>query len=361
MQEFFLKHKKRIIGAGIAILVLVTVIASGIKLNATLLESAIGVVVTPFQDLTTGISSWIDDTVTSARNKTKLKDENEELKQQIAELTNKNRKLSMYETENERLTALLKIAQKYPTYDSVGARVIAKDPGIWYDGFTINKGTTSSISANMVLIAPEGLVGKVLESGATFSKAQSILDSRSSVPAMSVRTGDLGVVKGNYSLANHGLCKMEYIDGDAEIMVGDEIVTSQLSDIYPEGLAIGKVLEIETDTNGLTKYAVIEPYVDLKHLIRFWFWIRAQSRVAKAQQRQIHRQIPTWRSRQTRPTLTRQSLTQRGWRNENHHHHSDCGTEFYFADHALPLPCHPRGIPEYRLDYCNLLFPAARQ
>ena len=113
MQEFFLKHKKRIIGAGIAILVLVTVIASCIKLNATLLESAIGVVVTPFQDLTTGISSWIDDTVTSARNKTKLKDENEELKQQIAELTNKNRKLSMYETENERLTALLKIAQKY--------------------------------------------------------------------------------------------------------------------------------------------------------------------------------------------------------------------------------------------------------
>ena len=86
MQEFFLKHKKRIIGAGIAILVLVTVIASGIKLNATLLESAIGVVVTPFQDLTTGISSWIDDTVTSARNKTKLKDENEELKQQIAEM-----------------------------------------------------------------------------------------------------------------------------------------------------------------------------------------------------------------------------------------------------------------------------------
>ena len=132
MQEFFLKHKKRIIGAGIAILVLVTVIASGIKLNATLLESAIGVVVTPFQDLTTGISSWIDDTVTSARNKTKLKDENEELKQQIAELTNKNRKLSMYETENERLTALLKIAQKYPAYDSVGARVIAKDPGIWF-------------------------------------------------------------------------------------------------------------------------------------------------------------------------------------------------------------------------------------
>ncbi|MGN0136061.1 rod shape-determining protein MreC [Anaerotignum sp.] len=266
MQEFFLKHKKHIISGGILLLVLVTVIASGKKLNATLLESAIGVVVTPFQDLTTGISSWVDETVTSARNKTDLKEENEELKKQIAELSEENRRLAMYEEENEKLSSLLKISQRYPDYESVGAKIIAKDPGVWYDGFTINKGTSSNISANMVLIAPEGLVGKVLESGATFSKAQSILDSRSSVPAMSVRTGDLGVVKGDYTLSHNGLCKMEYIDGDAEIMVGDEIVTSHLSDIYPEGLSIGKVLEIETDTNGLTKYAVIEPYVDLKHL-----------------------------------------------------------------------------------------------
>lgn len=266
MQEFFLKHKKRIIGAVIVILVLLTVIASGMRQNATLLESAIGVVVTPFQDLTTGISSWVDDTVVSTRNKTKLKDENETFRQQIATLTEENRKLSLYEAENERLTALLHIAQKYPDYESTGARVIAKDPGIWYDNFTINKGTQDKLHANMVLVSAEGLVGRVLESGATFSKAQSILDNRSSVPAKSLRTGDLGVVKGDYTLSGHGLCKMEYIDGDAEIMAGDEIITSQLSDIYPEGLAIGKVLEIETDANGLTKYAVIEPFVDLKHL-----------------------------------------------------------------------------------------------
>lgn len=266
MQQFFEKYKKHILRGGALLLVLITVIASGKQLNATLLESAIGVVVTPFQDLTTGISSWIDETVTSARNKTSMKDENADLKNQIAALMEENRRLSMYEAENAKLSALLKIAQKYPDYNGVGANVIAKDPGVWYDGFTIDKGTTSDISANMVLIAPEGLVGKVLESGATFSKAQSILDSRSSVPAMSVRTGDLGVVKGNYTLAADGLCIMEYIDGNAEILVGDEIVTSHLSDIYPAGLAIGKVLELDTDTNGLTKYAVIQPYVDLKHL-----------------------------------------------------------------------------------------------
>lgn len=266
MQQFFEKYKKQLLRGGVLLLVLITVIASGKQLNATLLESAIGVVVTPFQDLTTGISSWVDETITASRNKADLKEENTELKNHIADLLEENRRLAMYEAENAKLSALLKIAQRYPDYESVGANVIAKDPGVWYDGFTIDKGTTSDISANMVLIAPEGLVGKVLESGLTFSKAQSILDSRSSVPAMSVRTGDLGVVKGDYTLSADGLCIMEYIDAQAEIMVGDEIVTSHLSDIYPAGLAIGKVLELETDTNGLTKYAVIQPYVDLKHL-----------------------------------------------------------------------------------------------
>lgn len=266
MQQFFEKYRKQLIRIGVVLLILLTVIASRKQLNATLLESAVGVVVTPFQDLTTGISSWVDSTVSSARSKTDLREENEALKAQIAELTEENRRLALYETENEKLSALLKISQKYPAYESVGAAVIAKDPGVWYDVFTIDKGTKDSISANMVLIAPEGLVGKVLESGLTFSKAQSILDSRSSVPAMSLRTGDLGVVKGDYTLMNSGLCKMEYIDGTAEIMVGDEIATSQLSDIYPPGLAIGRVLEIETDANGLTKYALIEPFVDLKHL-----------------------------------------------------------------------------------------------
>ena len=266
MQQFFEKYKKQILRGGVLLLVLITVIASGKQLNATLLESAVGVVVTPFQDLTTGISTWVDETVTSARNKSDLKEENAELKNQIAELLEENRRLAMYEGENAKLSALLKIAQRYPDYESVGATIIAKDPGVWYDGFTIDKGTTSDITANMVLIAPEGLVGKVLESGATFSKAQSILDSRSSVPAMSMRTGDLGVVKGDYTRSADGLCIMEYIDAQAEILVGDEIVTSHLSDIYPVGLAIGKVLELETDTSGLTKYAVIQPYVDLKHL-----------------------------------------------------------------------------------------------
>ena len=85
MQSFFEEHKKKIIAAGLLVLVLIVVITSGKKLNATILESAVGVVVTPFQDLTTGISSWVDETVTASRNNTDLKKENTELKNQTVE------------------------------------------------------------------------------------------------------------------------------------------------------------------------------------------------------------------------------------------------------------------------------------
>lgn len=266
MIHFWEEHKKKIIAVIAIAITAVALFFGGKNLNASALESVIGFVVTPFQDLTTGIGSWVENTAASAQDKSKLLEENAKLKEELAKLQDENKRMEQYEKENEALSSLLKISQKYPKYKSTGTSIISKNPGVWYDTFTINKGTGDEVSANMILIAPGGVVGKILESGNNYSKAQSILDSRSAVPAMSLRTGDLGVVKGDYTLMSDGLCKMEYIDAEAQIAVGDEIVTSHLSAVYPEGLSIGKVIKIETDTNGLTKYAVIEPFVDLKHL-----------------------------------------------------------------------------------------------
>lgn len=266
MFSFFEKYKKFIFTGAIILLTVLALVTSGKKLNATIFESALGFVVTPFQDITSGIGRWVENTTSERREQEEILAENESLREQVASLQADNSRLALYETENAKLSALLKIAQKYPEYNTFGTTITAKNPGSWYDVFTVNKGTSDGVKANMVLAAPEGLVGKIIESGATYAKGQSILDSRSSVPAMSARTGDLGVVKGDYTLMNNGLCKMEYIDTEAEIAVGDEIVTSHLSDVYPPGLTIGRVKEIKNDTNGLTRYAIIEPTVDLKHL-----------------------------------------------------------------------------------------------
>ena len=212
------------------------------------------------------VTGWVSDSASEIVHRHELADENRELKEKIAELETENKRLSLYEDENEQLSSLLEVAQKYKDYETTGARVIAKDTGVWYDSFLIDKGSMDDIEANMPVISAGGLVGRVVKSSATYSNVYSILDSRSSVSAQSLRTGDLGVVTGDHELMEQGLCKMEYIDSDAEIMEGDEIVTSNLSEYYPAGISIGYVREIHKDENGLTKYAVIEPTADLKHL-----------------------------------------------------------------------------------------------
>lgn len=266
MFQFWEKNRKKIVTGIVLCIIAVSLFFGRHNLNASAFESAIGFIVTPFQDLTTGIGSWVDSRVSSARDKTELLTENEQLRSEVSRLQEENKRLALYESENKTLSDLLNITQRFPQYKSIGARVTAKSPGMWYEVFTIDKGTMDEVSANMVVVTSGGVVGRVTESGANYSSVQSILDSRSSVPAKCLRTGDLGVVKGEYTLAGSGYIKMEYIDAEAEIVVGDEIVTSHLSDIYPEGLSIGRVIQIELDSNGLTKYAVIEPFVDLKHL-----------------------------------------------------------------------------------------------
>ena len=124
----------------------------------------------------------------------------------------------------------------------------------------------SGIKNNMPVINAGGLVGRVVKTSAAYSNVYSILDTRSSVSVKSARTGDAGIVTGDYVLMEQGLCRMEYIDSDAEIVEGDEIITSGLSEYYPEGISVGYDKEIHQDENGLTKYAVIQPKVDFKQI-----------------------------------------------------------------------------------------------
>lgn len=264
--NFFRDYKKQIFTIVAVILAITAVITMGRKSNATFIDNTLGFVITPVQNAVSSVGGWFGKKIDGIKSDAALEAENEELKAQLELLEAENKRLSLYEEENKRLSQLLEVAQKYAEYDTTGADIIAKDPGNWYYTFLINKGTKDNLSSDMVLVSAGGLVGKITETGYIYSKARSILDSRSAVAAMSLRTGDLGVVKGDYSLMSDGLCKMEYIDADSEIMQGDEIVTSNLSDVYPVGITIGYVKEIVIDKNGLTKYAVIEPDVDFKHL-----------------------------------------------------------------------------------------------
>ncbi|MDD5944957.1 MAG: rod shape-determining protein MreC [Clostridia bacterium] len=264
--KFFNEYKRQLITLAVIVLAVISFFTAGRKINAGFFDDVLGFVITPFQGAVSSVTGWVNDSVNDVIHRNELADENRELKKRIEELETENARLSLYEDENKKLSELLETAQKYKDYDTTGASVIAKDTGVWYDSFLIDKGETDGIENNMAVINAGGLVGRVVKTSAVYSKVYSILDSRSSVSAQSLRTGDLGVVVGDHELMEQGLCKMEYIDSDAEIMEGDEIITSGLSEYYPAGISIGYVKEIHQDENGLTKYAVIEPKADFKHI-----------------------------------------------------------------------------------------------
>lgn len=261
--DFFDKYKK-IIFILVTTFCILAVIVTVERTNPSMIENSLGFILTPIQKLNTNAAGWIKSKFNIITNLNEIENENIELKKQAEDNKIALSRLEQIENENKKLSELLNIDIKYSSYPKIGARIIAKDPGNWYDIFTIDKGSKDGFKKNMVVISSGGLVGRIKETGYNYSKVVSIIDDSDAVSAKSLRTDDIGFVRGD--LSNKGYCKMEYIDKDAEIVEGDEIVTSNLSDIYPPGITIGYVKEINTDSNTLTKYAVIEPTVDFKHL-----------------------------------------------------------------------------------------------
>ena len=116
----------------------------------------------------------------------------------------------------------------------------------------------------MVVMTQDGLVGKITESGYNYSKVKSIINDSDAVSSQTLRGDNIGYVTGD--LNEDGMCKMQYSEDVSDILIGDTIVTSHLSNIFPEGITIGNVQKLTVDKKTGMHYAIIKPAVDFKHL-----------------------------------------------------------------------------------------------
>ena len=201
------------------------------------------------------------------RAKEELISENEDLKLQVESLTGQINTLVQDQEELRRLQTLYDLDQEYGDYPKIAARIISKDPGNWYDTFMINKGSLDGVRIDNNVIAGKGLVGIVTEVGAAWATVRSIIDDSSSVSAMTVSTADNFIVQGDLELIDEGKLRfVELYDQEGKVTTGEQIVTSNISEKYVEGLFIGYVSEVEQDTNNLTKTGTIVTPVDFGHL-----------------------------------------------------------------------------------------------
>ena len=225
------------------------------------------ITVIPLQQGINHIGGWMGDMKDNFSTLKQLQAENKKLQEQVDALTTENNYLQEERYEYERLQELYKLDQQYAEYEKTAAHVIGKDSGNWFSTFTIDKGSVDGIGVDMNVLSGSGLVGIVTEVGPTWAKVRSIIDDAHNISGMVLSTSDTCIVSGDLSLMSTGQITFDQMENNDNIVaVGDQIVTSYISDKYLQGILIGSVSEINIDSNNLTRSGYIIPAVDFRNI-----------------------------------------------------------------------------------------------
>lgn len=255
--------KKHIIIFSIITVVVLCVAAFSFRTGNNAVSNAIGTVISPVQKVVVrgfnGVCEFFGN-ITSAG---KMADENEKLETEVASLKDQLRMLEGYKAENESLRELIALKETRTDFETIGANVIGRKTDELHSTIILDKGTKDGVKVNDIVLVPEGLVGVVFEANYNFCKVKTIFDTETSVSAICLRSGDMGVIETTANSQNSRKCNMNYIDRGAKTVVGDVIDTSGTGGIFPRGIRIGKITEIKEDSRNLTLTAVVETDIDI--------------------------------------------------------------------------------------------------
>ena len=176
-------------------------------------------------------------------------------------MTQKLNAANEVELENKRLKENLSFKQK-SSYKLIAARVIGRTPDNWSSVIIIDKGRYNGIKRGFVAITYLGLVGRVIETTESTSKIMLINDPDMGISSEVQRSRQEGLVSGTIG----SFLVMRYLPQDCDVQISDVVITSGLTETYPKGLLIGKVVGIADEFSGLSRYAIIKPAVNLSNI-----------------------------------------------------------------------------------------------
>ena len=193
--------------------------------------------------------------------------ENEQLKERLAKAELEVNTARQATAENERLKALLGLNEQ-TKIQSIPARVIARDPSVWFNTITINRGSSSGVAVNMPVVTGGGVVGRVITVSPWASQVMLLTDEKAGAGAVVGQLGQsgaLGSVRGRADLGV-GVIEMRYVSGLEQVELGDNVMTTGQDGIYPPGLNIGKVVDVKKGTATQAHQILIQPGAQLDHL-----------------------------------------------------------------------------------------------
>ena len=188
--------------------------------------------------------------------------ENEALSQDVAALQLQLQEQRAMAQRADRLEQLLEFRQ-HLVLPTVSARVIAADATPYFLTLTVDRGTEDGIRSDLAVLAPTGIVGRVVGQPTTrAARVQLLIDRNAAAGALIERTRASGVVMGE---GDETSLRMEYVSNLETVWVGDRIVTSGIDGIYPKGFAIGAVTHVAQGV-GLYQTIQIEPAAEFSQL-----------------------------------------------------------------------------------------------
>ena len=168
--------------------------------------------------------------------------------------------------ENVRLRELLNYKEETRgQYNLQLAGIIAENNTNLQHTITLDKGSNDGVKTGMTVMNHSGLIGRITAVMPESSEVMLLPDRESAIGVRVWSTREIiGVVEGDGSGSAN--LKMIHLPHDADIYVGDSVVTSGLDGVFPEGIRIGEITSIEYSANGLTKTAIVKPYVGFSRL-----------------------------------------------------------------------------------------------
>lgn len=233
------------------------------RTQLTWIEQTVRDLIFPLQTGLTRINRSVESLFTSVTQLGSIREEHQALESQVIELQQQLYQMAEYERENRWLREALEFKEQEP-YPILVSEVIGRSPTNLLGSITINRGSHHGVTPGMAIMTGLGTVGTVHSVSSRTATVILCTDSRSAVGGMVQDSGDLVLVEGDPE--NSGLLLAKPLSKDVELNIGDVLVTSGLSQLFPKGMPIGRITEIVPSRYELSFIAYVQPFVDFARL-----------------------------------------------------------------------------------------------
>ncbi len=194
-----------------------------------------------------------------------VQEENARLHMQNAELRAELNTRAEDKAENERLRRMLRLRERARGMQVLSARVVAVSPSLLFRSIRVDRGSNDGIELGSAVVTHEGVVGRVAALSGEYSDIMLLADANSSLDVLIQRTRARGRLRGK-GVDGVFSVQVDYLERTADVQPGDVLITSGLGTVFPKGLRVGVVTEIDRASYGLFQYAEIKPHVDFTRI-----------------------------------------------------------------------------------------------